>query len=313
MLQTVLTVRQLSKTFTPFFSAPTTAVSDFSCSIKRGEIVGLLGVNGAGKTTLMQMLLGTLLPTAGTIHYFGQDFAQHRSEILERVGFSASYSNLPWSMKVRQSLTFCAYLYAIPDRSAALARIVKEFSLQDLLDQRINELSSGQLARLNLAKAFLNSPQLLFLDEPTNYLDPQAAQMIRDYILKKRRTDKLTVLLASHNMQEVFSLCDRVIVLHKGKQILTGKPQDIVAEHFNYQLVLWGVADTPKNQQILSMLSQPFRFKKQLLLVTLPEKVIGTYLQQLTTNGLRYDTIQIKPPSLEAVFDPKFIDHYATS
>jgi ABC-2 type transport system ATP-binding protein len=313
MLEAVVEVRGLTKVFTPFFSPSITAVADFSCTIRTGEIVGLLGVNGAGKTTLLQMLLGTLLPTTGEVRYFGQDLATHRSEILERIGFAASYSNLPWSMKVVETLEFCSYLYTLPNRHQAVADVVAQFDLTELLEKRINQLSSGQLARVSLAKAFLNQPELLFLDEPTNYLDPQAIHMIHSYILQLQQKRKLTVLLASHNMQEVFDLCDRIILMHQGKMILTGKPGEIIARYFNHQVTFTQVSASAKNRAILAQSGVHGSFKNRQATVALAEKNIGTVIRQVTQAGLEYQNIVITKPSLEAVFTPEFINRHAHS
>lgn len=313
MSEAIVEVRQLTKVFTPLFSPPVTAVDSFSCTIHSGEIVGLLGVNGAGKTTLLQMLMGTLLPTAGTMRYFGQDLSEHRSEILERIGFSASYSNLPWGMRVREILSFCAYLYTLSDRTAAIATVADQFDLTELLEKRINQLSSGQLARVSLAKAFLNQPELLILDEPTNYLDPQATQTIHRYILDQKHARQMTVLLTSHNMQEVSSLCDRVMIMHQGKNILMGKPKTIIAKYFNYQVVFTQVQPTAKHQAILTATGLPFELKRHQARVSLAEKKIGALIQQVTLAGLDYHNLVIIKPSLEAVFTTDFIANHETS
>lgn len=307
MSEAIVKVQQLTKTFTPLFSPPVTAVDNFSCTIKKGEVVGLLGVNGAGKTTLLQMLLGTLLPTSGEIRYFGQDLSTHRAEILERIGFSASYSNLPWNMRVRDALLFCTHLYDLPDRTQSLLSVVKQFNLSELLEKRISQLSSGQLARANFAKAFLNQPDLLFLDEPTNYLDPQAAYLIRSYILEQQRKRNLTVLVASHNMQEIFDLCDKVILMHHGKKILIDKPQAIIARYFKHQVSFSRVKASVQNKAILTATKFPFEFKHNEVTVSLTEGEIGALVRQVTLAGLEYENLVITKPSLEAVFTTDFI------
>lgn len=313
MSEPVVEVRGLSKVFTPLFSSPITAVDNFSCSIRKGEIVGLLGVNGAGKTTLLQMLLGTLLPSAGAISYFGKNLKQHRTEILERIGFAASYSNLPWGMKVWETLHFCAYLYSIQNRKSAVLNVVRLFDIETLLEKRINQLSSGQLARVSLAKAFLNQPELLFLDEPTNYLDPQAAKMIHNHILNLQKKNDLTVLLASHNMQEVFELCDKIILMHKGKKILVGKPAKIIAQYFNHRIIFTKVSSDPENTARLKALGLHFVLKNKQAIVELPEKNIGLAVKKITRTGLEYENIVITKPSLEAVFTPEFIAQHSNA
>jgi ABC-2 type transport system ATP-binding protein len=150
-----------------------TAVNDVSITLAYGEILGLLGPNGAGKTTTFQMLLGILTPTSGSIQYFGKDLFAHRSEILERINFSSTYTNLPWNLRVSDNLAFLSRLYVMPDRKKRLSEVISTFRLEPLLDKPVVALSAGELTRLNLAKAFMNDPEIVLLDEPTASLDPQ--------------------------------------------------------------------------------------------------------------------------------------------
>src|SRR3990167_4051778 len=155
----ILTVDNLTKKFKDFL-----AVDDVSFELKEGEILGLLGPNGAGKTTTIQMLLGALTPTSGTVSYFGKDLAKHRTEILEKVNFSSTYTNLPWLLTAKENLTYTSYLYDIPNRKQKVEEMIKQFRLEDLQNKVLNDYSAGQLTRVNLAKAFINKPQVLLLD-----------------------------------------------------------------------------------------------------------------------------------------------------
>jgi ABC-2 type transport system ATP-binding protein len=221
-MEQVLNVDSLFKTFGDFV-----AVDRVSFSLKNGEILGFLGQNGAGKTTTIQMLLGVLTPTSGRISFLGKDFVQHRSELLEKINFSSTYTNLPFGLKVKDALHFISYLYKLPDRKKRVAELVDIFNLGRLLDQRIASLSAGEQTRLNLAKAFINSPSILLLDEPTASLDPENAQTIRDFIIKERREHGLSVLFTSHNMTEVEEICDRVIFIQSGRITLDDTPYNL--------------------------------------------------------------------------------------
>src|SRR3989344_3033352 len=205
MQNNVLEVKNLTKKFGNF-----TAVDNISFSLKEGEILGLLGPNGAGKTTTIQMLLGVLTPTSGDIKYFDKKLTENREEILEQVNFSSSYTNFPWSLTVKEVLTFISYLYSINERKKRLDKIVEMFKLDSLLRKQIHELSSGQLTKVNLAKAFINFPKVLLLDEPTASLDPDVAKYIRDFLLNQQKEFKVSIILTSHNMAEVEEVSDRV-------------------------------------------------------------------------------------------------------
>lgn len=216
---TILKAQSLSKKYGDF-----TAVDNISFELKEGEILGFLGPNGAGKTTTIQMLLGVLTPDSGSVHYFGKKFTDHREEILEQVNFSSTYTQLPWWLTVAENLTYLSYLYSIPNRKERLAQLINTFKLEKLWRKRMRELSAGQTTRVNLAKAFLNFPKVLLLDEPTASLDPDIANYIREFLLSERKQHKISILLTSHNMAEVEQVCDRVIFINHGKIIADDTP-----------------------------------------------------------------------------------------
>ena len=277
------------------------AVDKVSLTLNKGEILGLLGPNGAGKTTIIQMLLGLLAPTDGTVSYFGHNLKTHREQILERVNFSSTYTNFPWNFKVREVLHFISYLYDLTDRAAALKRIEKTFNLTELLDQQIHELSAGQLTRLNLAKAFINEPQVLLLDEPTASLDPDIAEQIRQTLLKERRQRELSIIVTSHNMAEVEELCDRVIVINHGRIMANDTPENLAKTIDICQVTLMA----PKQAALEKLCRQQgfkFEIEAQFVTVAVPEHDLATFIQTLSTQKIKYNEISIAKPTLEDYF-----------
>ncbi len=223
MFSPVLQVANLTKRFGDF-----TAVSNISFMIKPGEILGLLGPNGAGKTTTIQMLLGLVTPTTGSIHMFGLDLATHREAILQQVNFSSTYISMPQSLTVEENLWVVARLYGLSDIPRCVDEIVKKLEMEEFRDKVTRKLSSGQMTRLTLAKAFLTEPKILFLDEPTASLDPDIAYRIRALLKEERRSSGLSMLYTSHNMREMEEMSDRIIFLQRGKIVAEGTTQEIV-------------------------------------------------------------------------------------
>lgn len=223
MSSPVLQVTDLSKRFGDF-----PAVDGISFSIKPGEILGLLGPNGAGKTTTIQMLLGLVTPTAGSICMFGMDLSTHREAILQQVNFSSTYISLPQSLTVEENLWVIARLYGLSDIPRRVEQIVKKLEMEEFCTKVTRKLSSGQMTRVTLAKAFLTEPKILFLDEPTASLDPDIAEKIRALLKRERRSSGLSILYTSHNMREMEEMSDRIIFLQRGKIVAEGTAQEIV-------------------------------------------------------------------------------------
>lgn len=223
---TVLSVSKLYKSYPQL-----QAVDDVSFCVASREIVGLLGPNGAGKTTTINMILGVLTPTAGTIRIAGIDVTRHRSEALAHTNFAAVYAPLPGNLTVAQNLRFFGLIYGVPHLAARIEALLTQLDLTALKDTRCGLLSSGEQTRVALAKALLNRPQLLLLDEPTASLDPAAAQLIRERIRRLALEEGCGILWTSHNMHEVEQVCDRVLFLSHGKVLLEGNPRELPAEH----------------------------------------------------------------------------------
>ena len=205
------------------------AVDGLSFAVAPGEIFGLLGANGAGKTTTIQLLLGLTTPTAGQVRVLGLFMPSDRLAILQRVNFSSAYISLPSNLTVRQNLRVFAGLYGVRRPQAKIDGLLELFEVSDSANKATGALSSGQLTRVNLCKAFLNDPEVLFLDEPTASLDPDIADKVRTALQKLQRERGVTIVYTSHNMREVEVLCDRVLFLARGRAVAEGTPRDVLA------------------------------------------------------------------------------------
>lgn len=225
MTNPIVEVRNLTKVFDGFV-----AVDNISFRLYPGEIVGLLGPNGAGKTTTLQMMLGTLTPTSGSVKIFGLDLKKNREEILSRINFSSTYTSMPLSLTVWENLRVFATLYGVKNYREKIGEVMKLFELSELKDKLTETLSSGQLTRISLAKTLLNDPGVLFLDEPTVSLDPDFADKTRSILKQRRDRTDLTILYTSHNMKEMEEMCDRIIFLHRGKIIAEGPPEEVLRQ-----------------------------------------------------------------------------------
>jgi ABC-2 type transport system ATP-binding protein len=226
MSDKVLSVSELSKRF-----GEKLAVDSLSFAIGSNEIVGLLGPNGAGKTTAINMVLGVLEPSAGSVSIRGRDLARERAAALSCTNFTASYAPLPGNLTVEQNLRFFGMIYDVRELSTTIDRLIDQFDLQPFRKTKVGVLSSGEQARVSLAKALLNRPRLLLLDEPTASLDPSVASEIRDMILAFAKQESVGVLWTSHNMYEVEKVCDRVLFLSHGRILLEGDPRALPHEH----------------------------------------------------------------------------------
>ncbi|MEM8575615.1 MAG: ABC transporter ATP-binding protein [Pseudomonadota bacterium] len=223
---TPVVVRGLTKRF-----GSVTAVDHLDFSLDAGSTVALLGGNGAGKTTTIAMLLGLIRPSAGVVRVFGADIARSRYAVAQRMNFQSPYVDLPQRLTVSQNLMVYAGLYGIANARARIQSVAAQLQIEPLLDRPTGKLSAGQKTRVGLAKALLNAPELLLLDEPTASLDPDTADWVRQTLKGYASERGATLLIASHNMSEVERLADRVILLHKGRIVEDETPAALIASY----------------------------------------------------------------------------------
>jgi ABC-2 type transport system ATP-binding protein len=226
MSEPVIRVEELVKRY-----GATVAVDGIGFTVESGVTAALLGGNGAGKTTTLSILLGLLLPSSGSVHVFGEDVLRHRYRVLPRINFSSPYVDLPHRLTVRQNLSIYARLYGIHGRAERIALLARDLQIEPLLDRPSGKLSSGQKTRVALAKALLNEPELLLLDEPTASLDPDTGDWVRGYLEDYRARTGATILLASHNMAEVERLCSEVMMMREGKIVDRGSPDELIERY----------------------------------------------------------------------------------
>jgi ABC-2 type transport system ATP-binding protein len=207
------------------------AVEDVSFTLEEGAVTALLGGNGAGKTTTIAMLLGLVTPTSGKVHVLGADMLTHRESVLHRINFESPYVVMPLRLTVRQNLEVFGRLYGLKDLKGRVAEVAAGMQLDGLLDRQVGELSAGQKTRIALAKALLNAPELLLLDEPTASLDPDTADWVRGKLEGFMAERGATMLLASHNMSEVERMATRVIMLDKGRIVADDTPAGLIARY----------------------------------------------------------------------------------
>lgn len=219
----IVTVEDLKKDFSGF-----EAIRGISFAIPAGEIFGLLGANGAGKTTAISILLGLITPSSGRIEVFGMGFEANRVEILQRSNFTSAYTSLPSNLSVRENLLVFARLYRVSQPEKRIRELADLLDLGEMLTQVTGQLSSGQSTRVGLAKALLNRPELLLLDEPTASLDPDMADKVRKILRQVHDQDRMTMIYTSHNMRDVEELCDRIVFMRKGLILAEGSPQQVI-------------------------------------------------------------------------------------
>jgi ABC-2 type transport system ATP-binding protein len=224
--EAIICVEGLSKHF-----GPVVAVDGLSFTVPRGSVCALLGGNGAGKTTTLSILLGLLLPTAGTIRILGVDMLRERYRVLPRMNFTSPYVDLPHRLTVEQNLAVYGRLYGIPRLAERIDRLGEELELAEFLRRPYGSLSAGQRTRVSLAKSLLNEPVVLLMDEPTASLDPDSADRMRGYLMAYQQRTGATVLLASHNMPEVERLCDQVLMMKQGRLVDRGSPGALLEKY----------------------------------------------------------------------------------
>ena len=207
------------------------AVKNINFEIKENEIVGLLGPNGSGKTTTIGMILGLLKPSSGEVLINGLKIEKYRNDILQKINFISPYIELPKKLTVKQNLIVYGKLYSVKNLKEKIDYLVNKLRLENLLNRITGELSSGQKNRISLAKAIINDPNVLLLDEPTASLDPEIGDFVRTFLENYKKENKVSILLASHNMDEVTRLCSSIMMMKNGSIIDEGKPKDLIKKH----------------------------------------------------------------------------------
>ncbi len=278
------------------------AVDEISFDLKPGEILGLLGPNGSGKTTTIQMLLGTLTPSSGSIAYFGEDFFKNPSKLLQHVSFASAYTSLPFILTVEENLKCFGLLYGIKDPISKAKPLLERFGIYDKRSARVSTLSAGQITRLMLVKAFFTEPKIALLDEPTASLDPDVARDVCAFLLENRKKTGLSILFTSHKMQEVAELCDRVIVLKKGKIIADDLPKNLAKSSSLYRLRLTIIDGMKRTMQIAQEEAITFQVDNRYIAFSLEEGQIPLFLHKLMQKDVSYVSIQIEEPTLEDYF-----------
>jgi len=225
-MNTLVNVNNLSKNFSSF-----EAVKEISFSINESEILGLLGPNGCGKTTTIGMMLGLLKPTSGEVIINGLNVEKNRINLLKKMNFISPYIELPKKLTVKENLMVYGKLYSVHDINNRIDYLTETLRLGEFINKKTGELSSGQKNRVSLAKAVVNDPDILLLDEPTASLDPETGDFVRTFIEKISSEKKMSILLASHNMNEVKRLCKSILMMKDGKIIDRGTPSEIINKH----------------------------------------------------------------------------------
>jgi ABC-2 type transport system ATP-binding protein len=304
----VLKVNNLVKTFIsgmwPFKKQIYTAVNDISFDLQKGEILGFLGPNGAGKTTTIQMLLGTLSTTRGSITYFDKDFAQHRSAVLKKIGYASGYEKLPSRLTIFENLDIIARIYGLSrsQRIHNIEKLLKFFGIWELRNRQTGTLSAGQSTRVMLSKAFIADPEIVLLDEPTASLDPDIAQEIRRFILAQRKERGVSIVITSHNMDEVTEMCDRVLIIKKGSIIANNTPKTLAQSISQVHVHLTIPHDIERFCTYLHNSNISFKNHANLFTIELDEHALAPFLMNLSEQKIIYSQISIDKPTLEDYF-----------
>lgn len=280
------------------------AVNDISFQIQQGEIVGLLGPNGAGKSTTIEMILGLIKPTSGTVQVFGKDIEEYRAEVLSRINYASTYIQFMSRLTVRENLKVFAMLYNVPHPDKKVRAIAEELELDDLLGTLFFKLSSGQKTRVVLAKTLLNDPEFLLLDEPTASLDPDIAFKVREVLRRIHRNRKVAMLYTSHNMIEVEEMCERIIFLQKGRIVAEGTPKELKKTVRDYTIL---VRFNEEQQEAMRefLTSKGFQF-----IIDIPgvarinanQENMALVIKQVSSSDFGVYDFDINKPDLEEVF-----------
>lgn len=301
-MSSAISVNRLTKTYPG--KPPFTAVNGISFELRQGEILGLLGPNGSGKTTTIQMLLGTLSTTSGTIAYFGKDFHAHRSEILQSVSYASTYTSLPWLLSIKENLEVLGCLYGFSRKESAkrFDPLLERFAILDKKHAPVSSLSAGQITRLVLVKAFFIEPKIVLLDEPTASLDPDVASTICSFIMEQRDKKGISILFTSHKMDEVMEICDRTIFLKNGKIIADDTPGNLAKQVSLFYVRLVVLDGLKRTISYAESEGLGYEVDHRIIKVKIEEEKIPDFLHALSRLSVTYTTIKIEEPSLEDFF-----------
>lgn len=305
-----LQVKNLTKVFKGkkrFFKTnefPYTAINNLSFNLREGEILGILGPNGAGKTTLIEMLLGTLKPTSGSIEYFGLDFYKNSYKVLQSISHASAYNKLPTYLTIQENLEIFGSLYSMqkPLLKERIDLLLNRFGMEKLRNNAAGTLSAGQMTRVMLIKAFLPFPKIILLDEPTASLDPDISKEVRSFILSEQKERKVSIILTSHNMPEVAAVCDRALVLQKGVITKEDTPEMLAKSVALSDLTLHITTNATKAISYIEENKWHYTFQEGDLTVELDEAFIPQLLKKLAEMGVDYNHIDIAKPTLEDYF-----------
>lgn len=294
----ILDVQKLTKLYGEY-----TAVDHISFSLEKGEILGFLGPNGAGKTTTIQMLLGITSSNGGTIHYFGKDFFKNREEILLKTNYASAYNTLQGRISVWENLLVFARLYSVKNAKKKIIDLADYFEVNEILNNRFWDLSAGQKTRVNIMKALLNNPELLLLDEPTASLDPDIADKVLTFIQDLQEKEKISILYTSHNMEEVTRICDRVIILNKGKIVAEDTPRELTKKLDDATLQITFQGEKEKVEKYLKKKEQKYTFPNSYMVrIQTKESLIPKLIFGISNEDIFLTDIEVKKPTLEDVF-----------
>ncbi|MDO8582989.1 MAG: ABC transporter ATP-binding protein [bacterium] len=302
MSDIILEVKNLTKKFGSKDSE-FTAVNDISFSLQKGEVLGLLGPNGAGKTTTIQMLIGILTKTSGSIQYLGKDFYKNKTYCLQKINFTSSYNILQGRISSWENLLVFSGLYGVKNPKDKIHELAKYFEVENILHQRFFDLSAGQRTRMNLIKSLLNDPELILMDEPTASLDPDIADKTLSLIENLRESKKLSILYTSHNMDEITRICDKVIFLNHGKIIAQDTPLGLTKQITKTLLRIVFDDDKKIVETYLNKNVKKFDFNNMnSVTITLEEKDLPKIIFGLSKEGVWITDIEIQKPTLEDFF-----------
>jgi len=310
MKNNVLEVKNLVKNYGSY-----EAVKGISFDVPKGKIIGLLGPNGAGKTTTIQMLVGITLNNGGSISYFGKDFQKNKQYCLQRINFTSSFNTLQGKISSFENLLVFAHLYEIKNPKKKISELAEYFEITEYMNQRYQNLSSGQKARVNLIKSLINEPQLILMDEPTASLDPDIADKTLQLIEKLNKEDGVSILYTSHDMEEVTRICDEVIFLDHGKIVAKDTPLGLTKRITHSDLIISFDADQDKIEKYLKSKKYNYNFiRKFSVNISAEEKLIPKIIFGIGQEDIWITDIEIKKPTLEDVFleiarKEKNVDH----